>query len=63
MSERSPRRLLSLRQLARELGCRFTTARELVETGQIASVVVGNKRRVPERSVDAWLERVERGAA
>lgn len=63
MGETNPRRLLSLRQLARELGCRFETARELVDRNQIASVVVGNKRRVPARAVDAWLAKIEKGAA
>jgi excisionase family DNA binding protein len=63
VSGESNRRLLSLRQLAKQLGCRFETARDLVDRGRIASVVVGNKRRVPARAVDAWLERIERGAA
>lgn len=51
------RRLLSQRELARVLGIRRETAADLIRRGEIASKVVGNRRRVPGWAVDEWLRR------
>lgn len=51
------RRLLSQRELARTLGIRRETAADLIRRGEIASKVVGNRRRVPAWAVDEWLRR------
>lgn len=53
-------RLLSLRELARELGCRYETARGLVDRGEIKSKIVGNRRRVAMQAVHDWLNRDEK---
>lgn len=40
-------RLLTLEEAAKLLGVRWTTARELVETGQLRAVTIGTRYRVP----------------
>lgn len=40
-------RLLTLEEAARRLGIRWTTARELVETGQLRAVTIGRRYRIP----------------
>lgn len=55
--------LLGIREAGRELGIGRNTVYELVNTGRIRSVVVGNRRLVPRSELEAWIERELEGGS
>jgi excisionase family DNA binding protein len=49
--------LLAARAAARELGIGRDRFYELLRTGAVRSVAVGNRRLVPRSELQAWIER------
>jgi excisionase family DNA binding protein len=54
----TPRVLLTVEQVAEQLGIGRTTVYRLLKDGQIESVTVGRLRRIPQTEVDAYVGRL-----
>jgi excisionase family DNA binding protein len=52
--------LLTARQIAKETGVSDRSIRRLIESGELSSVAVGKRRRVPRR---AWVAYLKAGRA
>ncbi|MDQ6837807.1 MAG: helix-turn-helix domain-containing protein, partial [Actinomycetota bacterium] len=51
-----PPALMTMREAARHLAVGQTTLNRLVQTGEIASVLIGHSRRVPVAAIGAYLQ-------
>jgi excisionase family DNA binding protein len=58
-----PPRLYTVAQTARLLGIGVSKTYDLLYSGQLDSVKIGRSRRIPTRAIDAYIHRLEGGAA
>ncbi|GIV18646.1 MAG: hypothetical protein KatS3mg023_0397 [Armatimonadota bacterium] len=53
------RDFLNLRDVARALGVCEATARKLLNSGELPSVYLGGRRRVPRLAFERWFEAMQ----
>jgi excisionase family DNA binding protein len=53
--------LLTTREAAKELGVGRDRCYQLIRTGAIRSVPVGNRRLIPRSELEAWIQRAMEG--
>lgn len=54
--EPEPKLTLTATDIAHHLGCSVTTARELMNSGELQTLAVGKRRRVMRTEFLRWLE-------